>query len=216
MSEHYVASGYSDPYYANEGIEILWGQRIIFVPKSETTLIQSTPTEIRELDINTFRIALKDLEDNEEGMSNPDTHRHNTTVLLGGITYARVVEIINDYTITFEDGKYAINLTGANSNVADKVNVNQVSVRAANSAGLIQTGGTDPASIASAVWSHSTAVTAVADLAFIKGIEGGRWKIIANQMIFYAADNATEIARFDLKDATGAATMSNPMERVRV
>jgi len=50
---------------------------------------------------------------------------------------ARVVEIINDYTITFEDGQYAVNLVGANSNVADRVNVNQVSVRASNSAGLI-------------------------------------------------------------------------------
>jgi hypothetical protein len=50
-----------------------------------------------------------------------------------------VIEIINDYTVTFEDGQYAVNLVGANSNIADRVNVNQVSVRAANSAGLVQT-----------------------------------------------------------------------------
>ncbi|MDH3930309.1 MAG: hypothetical protein OEV22_20455, partial [Deltaproteobacteria bacterium] len=70
-------------------------------------------------------------------MPNLVTHRHNTEVLLGGIVYARVVEIISGYTITFEDGQYAVNLTGANSNIGDVVNVNQVSVRSANAAGLI-------------------------------------------------------------------------------
>jgi hypothetical protein len=49
------------------------------------------------------------------------------------------VVIVNGYTITYEDGQYAVNLVGANSNVADNVNVNQVSVRSANSAGLVQT-----------------------------------------------------------------------------
>jgi len=49
-----------------------------------------------------------------------------------------VVEIINGYTVTFEDDSYAVNLVGANSNIADVVNLNTVSVRAANSAGLIQ------------------------------------------------------------------------------
>lgn len=101
------------------------------------TLIQASPTEIRELDINAFRLTLKNLEDDEAGMSFPATHNHNTEVTVGGVTLARVVELINDYTVTFEDGQYAVNITGANSNIADKVNVNQVSVRAANSAGLV-------------------------------------------------------------------------------
>lgn len=118
-------------------ITIDWGTKIIYVPKADLTLIQSTPTEIRELDLNWFRLQLKDLEDSEEGIWALDTHRHNTEVSLGGLTYARVIEIINGYTVTFEDGQYAVNLSGANSNVGDNVNVNQVSVRTANSAGLI-------------------------------------------------------------------------------
>lgn len=118
-------------------ISIDWGNRVIYVPKDFMTLIQSTPTEIRELNLNTFRLALKDLEDSEEGMCFPDTHRHNTEVTVAGMTLARVIEIINDYTVTFEDGQYAVNLPGANSNVGDVVNVNQVSVRTFNSAGLI-------------------------------------------------------------------------------
>jgi len=119
-------------------ISIDWDARIIFIPKADTQLIVAgPPQEIRQLNLNDFRLALKALEESEEGMPFLDTHTHNSEVLLGGIVYARVVEIINGYTITFEDGQYAVNLIGANSNVGDVVNVNQVSVRSSNSAGLI-------------------------------------------------------------------------------
>ena len=118
-------------------ISVDWGNRIINVPRADMALIQTVPTEIRELDIDQFRLTLKALEATEEGMPYPDTHRHNTTVTVGGVTLARVVEIINNYTVTFEDGQYAVNLVNANSNVGDRVNVNQVSVRSTNSAGLV-------------------------------------------------------------------------------
>jgi len=118
-------------------ITIDWSTRVISVPKADLVLVQSTPVEIREMNLNWFRMQLKDLEDNADGMVNPDTHRHNTEVTLGGLTYARIIEIINGYTVTFSDGQYAVNLVGANSNVADVVNVNQVSVRSANSAGMV-------------------------------------------------------------------------------
>jgi len=114
-----------------------WIAKIISVPKSYTILVQSSPIEIRRLDIDIFRLDLKDLEDSEEGMVYPDTHQHNTTITVGGVTLARVIEMINGYTITFEDGNYAVNLVGANSNIADVVNLNQVSIRSGNSAGLI-------------------------------------------------------------------------------
>jgi hypothetical protein len=122
-------------------ITINWATKVINVPKADMTLIQSNPTEIRELNQNQFRLNLKSIEASEEGAPHIDTHRHNTTVDVGGITLARVVEIINGYTVTFEDGQYAVNLTGANSNVADVVNVNQVSVRSGNSAGLVTSAG---------------------------------------------------------------------------
>lgn len=119
-------------------ISIDWPNGIINIPKGDLVLVQASPTEIRELDLDAFRLTLKDLEDDIAGMAWPRTHRHNTAVTVGGVTLARVIEIINGYTITFEDGQYAVNLIGANSNVGDRVNVNQVSVRAANSAGLVQ------------------------------------------------------------------------------
>jgi len=119
-------------------ITITWPTGVISVPKADMTLIQSTPIEIRELNINTFRLRLKDLEDDADGQVWATTHNHNTTVTVGGVTLARVVEIINGYTVTFENGSYAVNLVGANSNIGDVLNLNTVSIRAANSAGLIQ------------------------------------------------------------------------------
>lgn len=119
-------------------ISVNWPTGVITVPKADMTLVSSSPFEIRELDVNTFRLTLKDLEDDPEGQVWATTHKHNTAVAVGGVTLARVVEIINGYTVTFEDGAYAVNLVGANSNVGDVVNLNTVSVRAANSAGLIQ------------------------------------------------------------------------------
>lgn len=121
-------------------VTINWATKVISVPRADMTLIQSEPTEIRGLDVDDFRMELKDIEDNVDGQPFPDTHTHNTEVTLGGLTLARVVEILDPYTITFEDGQYAVNLSGANNNVADKTNVNQVSVRSNNSAGLISSG----------------------------------------------------------------------------
>lgn len=117
-------------------ISIDYSTFVITVPRADLTLVQSSPTEIREMNLNWFRLQLKDIEDTPTGMNYQDTHKHNTEVLLGGLTYARVIEILEPYTITFEDGQYAVNLIGANSNAGDRVNVNQVSVRSSNSAGM--------------------------------------------------------------------------------
>lgn len=114
-----------------------WGPRNILVSRADMTLIQSTP-EIRELDLDLFRKDLNGLQAAQAGIWALTTHKHNTTVGLAGFTLARVVEIINQYFVTFEDGQYAVNLVGGNSNVADVAFVNQVSIRSANSSGLVQ------------------------------------------------------------------------------
>jgi hypothetical protein len=132
-------------------ISIDWLNKVINVPRADMLLIQTVPSEIRQLDIDSFRLDLKDLEDNTDGMVFQDTHRHNTTVTVGGAVLARVVEIINGYTVTFEDGQYAVNLVGANSNIGDVTNVNQVSVRSSNSAGLQDLNSLQAASFANSV-----------------------------------------------------------------
>lgn len=132
-------------------ITVNWPTKVINVPKADMTLVSSTPYEIRELNVNTFRLTLKDLEDDEQGQPWPTTHNHNTTITVGGVTLARVVEIINGYTATFENGSYAVNLVGGNSNIGDVLNLNSVSVRASNSAGLVEL------NLANVVWNELTA-----------------------------------------------------------
>jgi hypothetical protein len=133
-------------------ITINWGTKVINVPRADMLLVQSVPTEIRQLDLDQFRLTLNDLQDDEAGMPFPTTHRHVQPITVGGVTLARVVEIINGYTVTFEDGQYAVNLVGANSNVGDVTNVNQVSIRSANSAGLTFSDQINEQSFQGAVW----------------------------------------------------------------
>lgn len=115
-------------------ITIDWPTRVISVPQADLTLVSGT---LYELDLETFRLALRALEATDDGMFFPATHDHNPPVSVGGVSLAQVVILINGYTVTFEDDQYAVRLVGANSNVGDFVNVNQVSVRTNNSAGLI-------------------------------------------------------------------------------
>ena len=126
-------------------ISINWPTGVIFVPKADTTLIQASP-EIRGLDLNAFRLELKDLEDSVAGMGFPKTHNHNTEVLLSGIVYARIITVLAPYTIEFEDGQYAVSCTGANHNLADVKIANQVSLLINNAAGLISNSAIEYAS----------------------------------------------------------------------
>lgn len=119
-------------------ISIDWATKVISVPQADLTHISGT---LYELDTDAFRLELKDLEDDEVGMPFLDTHRHNTAVTVAGTTFARTVEIINGYSITFEDGQYTVKLVGSNNNIFDVengiLNQNQVQIIAGNSAGLI-------------------------------------------------------------------------------
>jgi len=203
-------------------ISIEWGAKIINIPQD---YLASLGGSIYGLNLDTFRLDLKSLEDSEAGMPFPDTHRHNTAVTISGMTLARVIEIINGYTVTFEDGQYIVSATGANSNIADVMNLNQVSLRTANSAGLIvhiQGSGltTEEHDKLMAVANEDggrleaiddNVLSILSDTEFIKEIEGGKWEISGDQMIFYKSDNATEIARFNItEDESG-----NPMMRTR-
>lgn len=115
-------------------ITIDWGIKVINVPQAD---LNNLGGGIFELDLNVFRKALNALQDDEDGMPFETTHNHTAPVGVGGITLARVVELINGYTVTFEDLQYAVNLIGANTNLQDVANVNQVSIRAGNTAGLV-------------------------------------------------------------------------------
>jgi hypothetical protein len=122
-------------------ITVNWPTQVINIPQADLTLVSGA---LYELNVNTLRLALKDLEDDEDGQVWPTTHAHNTELVLSGVTYARSVEIINGYTVEFEDAQYAVRLVGANHNIADVKVANQVSLIIGNSAGLIAVGGASP------------------------------------------------------------------------
>jgi hypothetical protein len=136
-------------------ISINYLTKVIYVPKTFMSMV--TPT-LYELDVNLLRLSLKDIEDDPTGIFAIDTHRHNTSVTLSGVTYARTFEIINGYTVEFEDGQYVVRCIGANHNLADVKVLNQTSLVIGNSAGLIEvaTGaGPSAAQVAAAVWQQA-------------------------------------------------------------
>lgn len=116
-------------------ITVDWGDRAIHVPKDYLTPLGGV---LYGLNVDTFRLALKNLEDDEDGMVFPDTHRHSLPLTLAGVIYARGVEIINGYTVEFEDGQYTVVCSGANHNLSDVRVPNSVSLVIGNAAGLIQ------------------------------------------------------------------------------
>jgi len=123
-------------------ISVDWAQtKVIFIPKADMVELHPPPHEVRELDLNAFRLTLRDLEEDPDGRPWPMTHSHNTEESLGGLLFARQVKILAPYTVTFEDGQYRVNAVGANSNIADVQNFNQVSVSTFNSAGLVVVSG---------------------------------------------------------------------------
>jgi hypothetical protein len=127
-------------------ITVNWRTKVITVPVDFLTPLNAeSPPTFYELDVNALRLALKDIEDSE-GMPFVDTHRHNSTVILSGVAYARTFEIINGYTILFDESvqdHYSVSCVGANHNVADVKIINTVSLIIGNSAGLIVTSNAD-------------------------------------------------------------------------
>ena len=123
-------------------ISITYATLVIYVPKTYLTLESGT---IYSLDSDAFRLDLKGLEDDEEGIAHPDTHRHNPEVTIAGVTYAKTIEIINGYSVEFEDGQYTVIIEGSNNNFHDVLAgilvQNQVQVIPTNAAGLIVASG---------------------------------------------------------------------------
>ena len=185
-------------------LSITWGTKTINVLQADLTPISGT---LYELDTNQFRKDLKALEDDAEGMPFPDTHQHNTEVTVAGVTYARFVEIINGYSVTFEDGQYSVRLAGSNNNIFDVengiLNQNQVQVIPGNAAGLIVV--SSGSGLSQAEHDHLLAL----DTDYLKNIIDGKKALIKNgstwKLIIYdPADDVTPILNKEMKDKDGA------------
>lgn len=109
--------------------------KVITIPQADLTSLGGSDYE---LDTNALRLELKNWEASVAGSWRSITHLHNLPVTVGGVTLARTFEIINGYTIEFQDvgSPYRVNLVGSNNNILDVKVLNQVSVASANSAGL--------------------------------------------------------------------------------
>lgn len=138
MATLYVDIDYVLDGFTLDAVAIDWSTKIITIPTIAMTLIQSVPTIIFELSLPEFHIALRELTASEDGIVFPPALDYSKASNVGGVSLAPVLILINGYTVTFENSQYAVNLAFANSNVGDNINVNLVSVRSANSAGLVQ------------------------------------------------------------------------------
>lgn len=146
---------------------VAWGTKIITIPRTDMPIVQASP-EVRELTVTAFWTAIHDIQDDEAGIPFPAIMDHSPPQTISGITFARRVTVINGYTVTFENGNYAVNITGGNSNLGDVINRNDVGVNTANSAGLIyEPQGVTVASVGSgAIAAASFATGAIASGAF--------------------------------------------------
>jgi hypothetical protein len=121
--------------------------KVILVPVNDSCMTAITPGigGVYAMDVNVFRKNLKDLEDDPEGMTLLDTHTHNTEIVLSGVTYSRFFEIINGYTVEFDESvfdHYIVVCSGANHNIADVKVLNTISLIIGNSAGLVTVSAT--------------------------------------------------------------------------
>jgi hypothetical protein len=117
-------------------ITVDWGTGEITIPQSFMIQTQVTPIPVYQLNLADLRTELRLLEESPLGMAEPTILNYAAPTSVGGVTLAAVFIITDFYTITFVNGQYAVNIVGGNTNIADRVNINNVGVRTTNSAGL--------------------------------------------------------------------------------
>jgi hypothetical protein len=130
---------------------VSWPTRTLYIDQSELTEV--TAGVVYSMETDYLYYTIHDLQDDAEGMVNPDLMFHSQPYTLSGVTYARAVEIINGYVIQFTgpaspNDHYTVVLQGGNNNVADVFIPNPVTVISNNSAGLAVATG------AKGVWEH--------------------------------------------------------------
>lgn len=185
-------------------ISVNWATGVISVLKVDLTLVQSVPTVIYDHSMDDFWRDLRALEDSAEGRAFPRICDYNQPASVGGVQLAAVLLITDYYTITYEDDQYAVNQIGLNTNAADKVNVNQVSIRSSNSAGLVTSAAIEFGEYGDGVTIDSTLTTErtnypygtnrepvgnVPDAAFIANFRGFTQLFVVKDLTLTAGDD---------------------------
>lgn len=139
--------------------------KVISVPQADLTFVSGT---LYTLDSDQFRKDVMGLLASENYIWMVDAFIHNTEVTVAGTTFARTIEFINGYSITFENtgSAYSIRIEGSNNNIFDIENgilnpTPLVTIISTNSAGLINSPTnitpTDLNNIADTVWDEALA-----------------------------------------------------------
>ena len=114
--------------------------KVITIHQSDLTLVTGT---LYELDTEAvFRAQVNAWLASEYGMYSVDVIDHSSEYTVAGVTYARKIEVINGWSVTFDpDAQWTVRLAGSNNNLFDVengiLNQNQVSVIGQNAAGLV-------------------------------------------------------------------------------
>jgi hypothetical protein len=147
----------------------------------------SSPSEIRQLDLDAFRLELADLSDDAvPGITFTVSYIHTPPLTVAAVTLARVVEIQDPYVVTFEDGLYNVNIAGGNSNISNVIIKNQVGVNTANSAGLTFSKQTEDQSFSdSRVWVNTA--SGLPGTTFPRGTPGSPVDNLADAQLIIAA-----------------------------
>lgn len=191
-------------------MDIDWATRIITVFKTDP-FFSFIGGSVYEMDTAAFKAAVQNRLDDEDGQVFPSAFNHNSATLLGGIEYARILEFINSYTITFDDtgGGWVANLVGSNNNILDVTNLTTVQVRSNNSAGLINVREIQQDIFGGVITIDSTLGTAgtqypagtplqpvsnVTDAATIAGVRGITKYRFIGDYIFQSGDNIDGIS----------------------
>jgi hypothetical protein len=183
--------------------------RVVTVPQADLSFISAG---LYELDTETFRNLLRDLEDDPANMALPYILLRIVPYTISGTTYAQALFITNGFSIEFEDGQYTILLKNSNNNfsdVQDGILVrNQVQVIPSNSAGLQIVSSGDPDDIASSVWE-------AADTGHADGTMGDALVQIDALAISYGGEIHIDTKNGVAGDQVGTnGTVSNPVSNI--
>ena len=140
--DRYVEPGYIEDCdnYISWGPIVFWQDKVIVVPRNMLTYVNGS---VYLLDTTLLKAHLKYQESTQLGIAHDKILQHSAGVMLSGTQYAGFLEIINGYTVTFENGVYTVSVSqNYNNNIMDVNNANYVNVLVQNSAGLqtVQTG----------------------------------------------------------------------------
>ena len=113
--------------------------KVISVLQADLTFVSG---DLYELDTDAFRKEVNDILSSEDYAWMDDAYDHNAEYTVIGVTYARKVELVNGYSVTFEDNVYSVRMSGSNNNIFDVEGgilnpSGNVTVVGQNSAGLI-------------------------------------------------------------------------------